>query len=295
MSKHFRPDGIVLQPRDYDLLQGLYDSRLMTIKHATALHFEGKIDAAKKRLQKLQGAGMIVQRPRRPQDPAIYLLGREGYKALKRANLIDPEHDPGWARLYKRQRIGDLMLAHELAVMDVKVAFVTAIAKRSDLELVELSTSPERHKFRVVEAVPSIRGGVRFRSLYVKPDGFLRIEHNRQRDGQEERIIFVEVDRGTESHNRLSEKLRHYSQLRRRRGPKHPNSRMTDAPFQLLVVFSSRARLDNVVRKAEASSKRRMRWVRYAVIEDALVRPLNSLGFPPEQKQGDSSEEKSPL
>jgi len=49
---------ISLQKRDLALLRGLFESRVMTNDHATALYFEGKSEAAKKRLQKLKAAGL---------------------------------------------------------------------------------------------------------------------------------------------------------------------------------------------------------------------------------------------
>ncbi len=280
MQQHFRPNGIVLQPRDYALLQGLLDSRLMTLKHAAALHFEGKIEAAKKRLQKLHAAGFIFRRARRPQDPAVYTLGRAGYLNLKRAGLIDSAHDPGWAKLYKRQSIGDLMLAHELAVMDVKVSFVTAIAARPDLELAEISTSPDRHKFRVVEAVPAKGGGVRFRSLFAKPDGFLHVSNRDEAARSMDRFIFLEIDRGTESHRRLLDKLRHYDQLRRKGGAFGPASRNHKDHgrfFILLIVFHSETRMANFVSSLQAACSRRKSRARFATIKEVLAHPLDFL------------------
>lgn len=288
MPKHSRPakwgkHSIVLQPRDCALLQGLFDSRLMTLKHAAALHFEGKIEAAKKRLQKLQAAGMIVQRPRRPQDPAVYFLGRKGYLTLKRDGLLDPAHDPGWVKLYKRQRIGDLMLAHELAVMDVKTALVTAIRTRPDLELVEISTSPDRHKFRIVEAVPGTGGGVRFRSLYAKPDGFLHILERCEDGTAADRFFFLEVDRGTENLGRLVQKARHYAQYYRkgefaaRLGHKREDYKRF--PFRVVMIFNSSQRLANAASKMAGPSAGRKGQAVLVQMNDLVANPPRSMGF----------------
>jgi hypothetical protein len=38
---------ITLQERDISLLRGLFECRVMTITHATALFFDGKSEAAK--------------------------------------------------------------------------------------------------------------------------------------------------------------------------------------------------------------------------------------------------------
>ena len=52
---------ISLQDRDFDLLRGLFESRVITTDHATALYFDGKSEAAKKRLQKIKAAGLISE------------------------------------------------------------------------------------------------------------------------------------------------------------------------------------------------------------------------------------------
>lgn len=57
-------EALQLQDRDFAVLRGLFESRVMTTEHATALYFDGKVEAAKKRLQKLKTAGFITERPR---------------------------------------------------------------------------------------------------------------------------------------------------------------------------------------------------------------------------------------
>ena len=39
--------GPRLQPRDYDLLRGLFECRMMTLAHAAALHFAGRYEAVR--------------------------------------------------------------------------------------------------------------------------------------------------------------------------------------------------------------------------------------------------------
>jgi len=43
--------SIDLQERDFALLRGLFESRVMTAAHIASLYFDGKKEAAKKRLQ----------------------------------------------------------------------------------------------------------------------------------------------------------------------------------------------------------------------------------------------------
>jgi hypothetical protein len=53
-----KADALQLQNRDLALLRGLFECRVMTNDHATALYFDGKDQAAKKRLQKIKAAGL---------------------------------------------------------------------------------------------------------------------------------------------------------------------------------------------------------------------------------------------
>jgi hypothetical protein len=46
---------VQLQKRDLAVLRGLFESRVMSAAHIAALYFEGKAEAAKKRLQKDKG------------------------------------------------------------------------------------------------------------------------------------------------------------------------------------------------------------------------------------------------
>ena len=62
-------DTLHPQDRDFALLRGLFECRVMTTDHATALYFDGKNEAAKKRLQKIKAAELISERPRRAFEP----------------------------------------------------------------------------------------------------------------------------------------------------------------------------------------------------------------------------------
>src|ERR1019366_4619544 len=75
-TSKIRAGVLQFQPRDLALLRGLFESRVMTTAHATALYFDNKIDAANKRLQKLKSCGFIGERPRRAFQPSVLFLTR---------------------------------------------------------------------------------------------------------------------------------------------------------------------------------------------------------------------------
>src|SRR6185369_8546134 len=112
------------------------------------LYFDGKREAAKKRLQRLKVAGLVAERPRRPYEPAILFLGRAGFDLLKeRGAFAAYEHLRGMD-FQKRSQIKDLTLRHELAVMDVKSALVSATRLTRSFTLVEFCTWPALCEFR---------------------------------------------------------------------------------------------------------------------------------------------------
>src|ERR1039457_161091 len=76
-------DGIKPQERDFEILRGLYASRVMSTGHATTLFFEGRLEAARKRLQKLKGAGLLRDRVHDHGEPAVLQLTMKGFNVLK--------------------------------------------------------------------------------------------------------------------------------------------------------------------------------------------------------------------
>jgi hypothetical protein len=109
-----------LQERDLAIMQGLFESRVMTLQHMVSLYFEGRIDAARKRIQRLKACGYFKERPRRPYEPAVFYLTRKAFDTLQAARRLDKYPAIGWTALEKRIRVSDLTLRHELEVMDIK-------------------------------------------------------------------------------------------------------------------------------------------------------------------------------
>src|ERR1022692_17848 len=111
-----------LQDRDLIILRGLFESRVMTTAHATALYFDNKTDAANKRLQKLKLCGFIGERPRRAFQPSVLFLTRNGIKQLETEGILENYPPFALPALDRRARVSDLTIRHELEVMDVKAA-----------------------------------------------------------------------------------------------------------------------------------------------------------------------------
>jgi hypothetical protein len=175
-TSKIRAESLQIQDRDYALLRGLFESRIMTAGHIATLFFDGKKEAAKKRLQKLKTAGFIGERTRHASQPAILFLNRKGLSLLQAHGTLKEYPPADLPVLEKRARVSDLTIRHELEIMDVKTAFHSAIKGTKNFKLAEFSTWPLLYQF---EAYRNGRGGS---VVTVKPDGYIRI-HEREQDG----------------------------------------------------------------------------------------------------------------
>lgn len=231
---------INLQARDISILRGLFECRVMSASHIAALYFDGKPEAAKKRLHLLKSAGYIAERPRRPSEPAVLYLTRRAFQALSDAGDMRDYPELAWTHLEKRANVSNLTLRHELSVMDVKTAVTVAVSKEKSLRLPEFCTWPLLFQFLACRSDGT--------EVTVKPDGFLRLWQ--EEEGQRyEHALFLEVDRATESQEVLAEKVVGYADFYRSGGfaLRHGASRSDYAsyPFRVLMVFPTTERRNN--------------------------------------------------
>src|SRR5690242_14106355 len=104
--------SIVIQDRDLQLLLGLFESRVMTVRHLSALFFDGRLEAARKRVQKLKAAGYLAERPRKAIEPSVHFLTRKSFRLLSERGLLDGYPRLGKTALEKRAKVSPLTLAH---------------------------------------------------------------------------------------------------------------------------------------------------------------------------------------
>jgi predicted transcriptional regulator len=81
-------ESLQLQPRDFDLLRGLFESRVMTTGHVAVLYFDGRKESAKKRLQKLKAAGLVGERKRHVNQPSVLFLTRTGLLLFQKHGIL---------------------------------------------------------------------------------------------------------------------------------------------------------------------------------------------------------------
>lgn len=240
MTLSSKPEGIELQQRDLELLRGLYESRVMTLVHAALLYFDDKSEAAKKRVQKLKTAGLISERPRRVYEPSILALTRKGNQVLASHGLLSGFPQLSAAAVEKRARVSEITLRHELDVMDVKTAIVSGVRNTSGFQIDEFTTWPILNEFRASQPDGNV--------VTMKPDGFIRIREETE-NSEFEHTFFLEVDRSTETQDRLGLKAFCYRDYYRQGGLALKNGRLRTEfeqfPFRVLMIFRTAERRNN--------------------------------------------------
>jgi Replication-relaxation len=266
---------IDFQERDLAIVRGLFDSRIATIHHLSALHFEGRLEAARKRVKKLKRAGIIHERPRRATEPSIHCLTRKAFEMLEKHGVLAEYPPISWSQLEKRARVSPLTLKHELEVMDCKAAITTA-AVREGFAVTEFCTWPKLFEFVARDSVG--------KQTLVKPDGFLRLQGN-DKNGRFEDAFFLEVDRSSEDQGRLAERAACYRDYYFRGGLAsrfgRPRSEYKQFPFVVLMVFKNSERRNNTAERLLQIVPSIHNQVWLSTLKEATTDPLGAIWVKP--------------
>ena len=112
----------------------------MALSHIGTLYFDGRTEAAKKRVQKLKAVGLIAERQRKASERSILFLTRSAITLLSsRGDLLRYPHF-SIDHLDRRANVSDLTIRHELQVMDVKTSLVRAAAVIPTVAIGEFTT-----------------------------------------------------------------------------------------------------------------------------------------------------------
>jgi Replication-relaxation len=276
MSVRERP-RVELRPRDYKLLTGLLDSRVMTLAHVASLYFDGRAEMAKKRVQKLKAAGYLRERPRLVSSPSVLFLSRKALGKLQEEGRLAGYPLLALSDLDRRAQVSETKLKHELEVMDVKAAFIRAIRAMQQFRATEFSTWPALNQFKACR--PS---GERV-TMY--PDGFLRVEEKESDGGLSEHSFFLEVDRSHESLTVVAEKCHCYGDYYRSGGFAERNGRAAEDyrqyPFRVLFVCKSEQRRENIAKRLLESDPPIRHQVCLTNFADAIRGPLGQIWTTP--------------
>jgi Replication-relaxation len=237
--------NIVLQERDISLLADLLESRVLTLDHIRTLYFPGKNEMAKKRVQRLKGAGLISERSRRIGQPSVLHITWKGYIALREGCHVGGNAHLTAKTFARRMAVSDLTLTHELMIADVRTTFTIATRESGRFSLLAFDVWPRRYNFTVSNG---------YNRVNVKPDGHLRFVEKRN-DEEFQYDFFVEVDTGSETLDRVVEKCVNYREYHRSGGyavfcgGKKDESKAY--PFRVLLVCRSEARRNNLAARLQ--------------------------------------------
>ncbi len=270
--------AIELQERDFAILRSLFESRLMTLAHMAVLHFEGRQEAAKKRIQKLKAAGFITEKPRRTYEPSILFLTRKAFQMLEKNGILKQYPPLGLSALEKRAQVSDLTLRHELEVMDVKAAFAKAISAAPEYSIAEFITWPLLSEFTAYRP----DGGRK--EVLVRPDGFIRIREQNA-EGVFEHTLFLEVDWSTETQETLAMRAGCYVDYYRRGGLAVRNGgareEFKDYPFRVLVVCKTAERRNNSAERMLKINPPILSMVWLTTMQEILRNPFDAIWIRP--------------
>jgi Replication-relaxation len=271
--------SISLQERDVALLRGLFESRVMTTGHIATLHFDGKKEAAKKRLQKLKAAQLLGERTQRVNEPSVLFLTRQAFTLLESEGVLKEYPPIAQSSLEKRARVSDLTLRHELEVMDVKAAFHSAIRKTELFSTAEFSTWPLLNQFE------AFRDGHSAAEVLVKPDGFIRIHEKEKNDGLSEHTFFLELDRSTETQDTLVTRAGCYFDYYKSGGfavrNGAPRSDYKAFPFRVLMVFKNAERRNNTAERLLQNNPPIFTHACLSTFEEVTTDPLGPIWIQP--------------
>lgn len=272
-------DAISLQERDFNLLKGLLESRVMTGGHIAALYFDDRREATKKRLQKLKTTGYVGERKRLVNEPSILFLTSKGLKLLKQRGVLNNYPPASIPALDKRARVSEFTLRHELEVMDVKSAFHSAMRNAEGFSIAEFTTWTTLHQFK---AIPSKFDG---NQVLIKPDGFIRIHEVEKDGGLSEHTFFLEVDRSTETLDTLVSKAAAYLDYLKSGGFAErngaPRSAAKDFPFRVLIVFKTPERRNNFAERLLQNNPPIFSLTCLSTFEEVLKDSLGKVWFRP--------------
>jgi hypothetical protein len=275
-------NNIHLQSRDFAILAGLYESRVMRSSHITSLYFAGRHEASKKRLQALKAASLISEISRRMTERSVLFVTRKGVKALLDSDYRDPllENPNGMSN--RRIQVSELTLRHELEVMDVKVALSGAIKRLTGYQLLEFKTRPSACQFQGYVTSDDGYGG---QTVMVKPDGFIRIEETTEGEESIHHSCFLELDRSTESQQVLTTKVSLYREFYRSGGfavrcGAEP-SEFRHHPFRVLMIVPTTERLNRTVESLLHMRRPVLTQVWLATLDDLLNDPLGFIWIRP--------------
>ena len=246
MAKEARSQGIKITERDLLILRGLFDCRILNIHHFAELFFEGRQDAARKRIKKLQANKLLNVRQKKVTEEHLYFITRKGFELLTENGALDDYPKVLWKDFEKRAVVSSTRVQHEVEIADVIALFARAVRGHARMKIKQFVVIPLFTEFQAV--TPAGRKSYR-------PDAYIQLSI----EGEEDAYIFVEVDRSNHSHSVIMEKCSAYWDYYKRGGFAKKSGGQEEGihefPFRVLWVVPSIDRrnllMESLIRESE--------------------------------------------
>lgn len=242
------PPPIRLTERDLDVIQAVYEYRVLTTQHLQALFFPS-VHRAYERLSALYQHGFLDRRflgvyIDKMNTPILYVLDKRGAEVLQAQRGIEVE----WSSSLKQ--VSTQFLEHGLAINQVRIAFTLACRAQAGFELVrwrgenDLKADYDRVTIRTATG--------RSETVSLIPDSYfvlntpLGVAH-----------FFLELDRGSMATKRFGQKVAAYIQYYR---SGVYQQRYQTKSLRVLTVTISPTRLDNLKRVTEGVGGEQRFW-----------------------------------
>ena len=236
--------GWRLTSRDLDILVAIYRFRFLTrqliewVFFCRGDDFDGRSSASGRRLQALHDAGYVERLvlpmlPGAGRAPLVYALSSRGADAV--ASRLDVDRaNVDWVPRHNRATA--FFMEHTLAIARLWASLTVAL-RGTEITLEDWIGEAEwrQRAIRVSDYVSNSN-----RRLPLRPDGYCELLH----PDNTVQPLFVEIDMGTETNDRVATKMRAYESYRRRGYEAH----FQYENFNVLVVTSGRRRMENLIR-----------------------------------------------
>jgi hypothetical protein len=248
------PGSLVLQPRDRDIINSVYEFGLLTREQIQRLFTFNCITRVNLRLRKLFDEGYLSRRflpALRGSSMGIYYLGPEGIAMVADHDGVDAGIIKKRLKVVSSRK--ELFFPHDLQVNDVRITFQQAQHNQGDLTLdLWVNATDCLQEYTVVNKVSGHKDKKVFR-----PDGYFRYLYGGKLFG-----CFLEMDRSSMSNHRFKSKVQVYldyglsGYYQQRYGLRF---------FRVIVITKTKARLLNLKSITESLTDK-IFW--FATIDD---------------------------
>jgi len=223
-------NGFELQDRDIELLNHIFQLRLATIDHLSALSGRS-VRALWNRLLKLKQRRYLASVARFMQKQ-VYAIGPKGVPVLVEHGYAPRDLAEKRLRHHELTEIG---IRHSLFIADIHTRMIV-LTRNSPIQLSHWQEGPALWDSVIAHEGES--------PIPVRPDAYFTLKRTDQPEGKNTVHVFLEADRSTMAHSRMAAKIAGYLAYyeHRRHTKRYPGMQA----FLVAMVTQTRTRADEL-------------------------------------------------